>query len=110
VKDIGVKGALGWSVKTTQSFGRVRKADVYTKCNPSFFKNIISMMNFYYDPILGLQYDYLGELFNINLVNIPKDFNLDEFIKEWRRFASMSIMLIQYSSIEIVGQITQYKL
>ena len=68
------------------------------------------MMNFYYDPILGLQYNYLGELFIIDLANIPKDFTLDEFIKEWRRFESMSIMPIQYSSIEVVGQITQYKI
>ena len=67
-------------------------------------------MNYYYHPILGLQYDYLGELFIIDLANIPKDFTLDEFIKEWRRFESMSIMPIQYSSIEVVGQITQYKI
>jgi hypothetical protein len=68
------------------------------------------MMNFYYDPILGLQYDYLEELFSIDLIWIPKDLNLEEFIKEWRRFASLSIMPIQYSSVEIIGQITECKL
>lgn len=67
-------------------------------------------MNFYYDPILGLRYDYLGELFIIDLKYIPKDIDLDEFIKKWKKFASVDITPIEYSSVEIVGQITQYKL
>ena len=67
-------------------------------------------MNFYYDPILGLQYDCLGELFIIDLERIPQDLNLYEFIKEWKKFASVDITPIEYSSVEIVGQITQYKL
>jgi hypothetical protein len=29
-------------------------------------------MNFYYDPILGLQYDYLGDMFTIDVNYIPK--------------------------------------
>jgi hypothetical protein len=30
-------------------------------------------MNFYYDPILGLQYDYLGDMFTIDVNYIPKE-------------------------------------
>lgn len=68
------------------------------------------MMNFYYDPILGLQYNYLGELFIIDLNCIPQDINLEEFIKEWKKSASVSITPIQYSSVEIIGRITEYRL
>ena len=68
------------------------------------------MMNFYYDPILGLQYDCLGELFIIDLNCVPQNINLEEFIKECKKFASVGITPIQYSSVEIIGQITEYRL
>ena len=70
------------------------------------------MMNFYYDPILGLQYDYLGELFIIDLNCIPQDIKFDtdmcmKYIKQ------IGIQVLEPSSepcLEIVGQITEYKL
>ena len=69
-------------------------------------------MNFYYDPILGLQYNYLGELFNIDLACIPEniDFDADMWMKYVRQ---RGIHILEPSSepcVEIVGQITQYKL
>lgn len=70
------------------------------------------MMNFYYDPILGLQYTYLGELFSIDLRCMPEDVKFD--IEMWIKYAKeMSISILQPQTepcIEMVGQITQYKL
>lgn len=69
-------------------------------------------MNFYYDPILGLQYDYLGELFIIDLYCIPQDIKFDTDM--WMKYIKqIGIQVLEPSSepcVEIVGQITQYKL
>lgn len=35
------------------------------------------MINFYYDPILGLQYNNLGEFFTIDLECLPQDTKFD---------------------------------
>lgn len=41
-------------------------------------------MNFYYDPILGLQYTYLGDLFLIDIEAIPvSDSRVEEWIKKF---------------------------
>ena len=69
-------------------------------------------MNFYYDPILGLQYDYLGELFIIDLYCIPQNIKFDTDM--WMKYTKqIGIHVLEPSSktcVEIVGQITQYKL
>ena len=69
-------------------------------------------MNFYYDPILGLQYDYLGELFIIDLSCIPQDieFDTDMWMKYIRQVGIQITEPSSESCVEIVGQITQYKL
>ena len=69
-------------------------------------------MNFYYDPILGLQYDYLGELFIIDLNCIPQNIEFD--IEMWMKYIKqIGIQILESCSepyVEIIPQITQYKL
>ena len=43
-------------------------------------------MNFYYDPILGLQYTVLCFMLIVDIKDIPKDLNLEEFYKKWHYF------------------------
>ena len=73
-------------------------------------------MNFYYDPILGLQYTYLGDLFLIDIDAIPildfTNFNIEDWIKH---FPQMGVKLVdtteaQYPIIERVLNITEYRL
>lgn len=70
------------------------------------------MMNFYYDPILGLQYDYLGGLFSIDLNCIPKDIEFDtEYWIKYMKQIGIQIVEPNYEPcVEIIGQITEYKL
>jgi hypothetical protein len=69
-------------------------------------------MNFYYDPILGLQYDYLGGIIIFDIAQIPKDFDVLQYIEEWKN----SYELCWYSGIncypqlEVIPNITNYKL
>jgi hypothetical protein len=63
-------------------------------------------MNFYYDPIRGLQYTNLGELFLIDLNVIPNDFNVEKFIKEWQKWATFNWIPLKESQIRTVGRIT----
>lgn len=41
-------------------------------------------MDFYYDPILGLQYTNLGEFFTIDLECLPQDIKFDT--KLWMKY------------------------
>lgn len=71
------------------------------------------MLNFYYDPILGLQYTYLGELFSIDLECIPnKDVAFDTDM--WMKYIQqMGVQILEPSSepcVEIIGQITEYRI
>jgi hypothetical protein len=40
-------------------------------------------MNFYYDPILGLQYTAFGMCIEFDLKYIPSDLDVEKFITEW---------------------------
>ena len=67
------------------------------------------MINIYYDPILGMKYDYLGELFILYLECIPQ-FDTEQWMKYLKE---MRVQLLDFTSqpcCEIVGQITNYKL
>jgi len=68
------------------------------------------MMNFYYDPILGLKYEYLGELFIIDLECLPKDieFDSEQFLKYFRQTGVQLISSSKESSIEVLGRVTNY--
>lgn len=65
-------------------------------------------MNFYYDPILGLQYKCLGDLFIIDLECLPQDFKFDK--EEWLRLIrEMGVLPLESNrdwSVEIAGRIT----
>ena len=66
-------------------------------------------MNFYYDPILGLQYDYLGDFFIVDIASIP-EVSAEKMLK---LFDEMGIMIVDSSpkmDIQVIGNITEYKL
>jgi hypothetical protein len=69
-------------------------------------------MNYYYDPILGLQYDYLGELFLIDIDMLPQDteFNIEYWIKYINQTGVMLLDSVSSPIIERVLNITNYKL
>lgn len=70
------------------------------------------MMNFYYDPILGLQYTYLGALFTIDLKCLSEDIKFDtEMWMKYTKEIGISILQPQTEPcVEIIGQITNYML
>lgn len=53
-------------------------------------KRLNYKMNYYYDPILGLQYNYLGEYFIIDIEALPQ---FD--ISQWREY-------LQQTGIQII--------
>ena len=67
-------------------------------------------MNFYYDPILGLQYEYLGELFIIDLACLPKniEFDSEQFLKHLRQTGVQLTSSSKGSPIEVLERITNY--
>lgn len=69
-------------------------------------------MNYYYDPVLGLQYDYLGETFLIDIETLPPDIKFDT--KYWIDYINSIGLQIMESSgvpdIQIIPNITSYKL
>ena len=65
-------------------------------------------MNFYYDPILGLQYTDLGVYLEIDICTIPSDFNVEEFIKMWEYYSQETGILI--GNVKTWGEITDYNL
>lgn len=71
-------------------------------------------MNFYYDPILGLQYTYLGDLFLIDIEMLPQDFNMstEEILKYIRQIGIQLVDTTEpkYPIIEQVLNITEYRL
>jgi hypothetical protein len=64
------------------------------------------MLNFYYDPIIGLRYDFLGEMFLLDLNLLPaQEFNLERYIKI---FQETGVQF--YEPIELIVKITEYRL
>jgi len=67
-------------------------------------------MNFYYDTILGLQYDYIGDLFIIDIEMLPQDIRFDiEKLEQYLKQSSFQLM-DSIPSIQIIPNITNYKL
>lgn len=64
------------------------------------------MMNFYYHPILGLQYNYLGETIMFDISSLPYDLDPFEFVKVWREEYNR-VGVNFYPNVEIIGQITE---
>ena len=69
-------------------------------------------MNFYYCPLRGLQYTYLGDLIIFDIAAIPNDIKYDteKILKLAQEMGVMWYDATYAPSFEIVGQITQYKL
>lgn len=70
------------------------------------------MLNYYYDPILGLQYDYLGEIIILDIEAIPDDikFDIDQWIKYLKETKLYLLEATNTPAFEIVGKITDYQL
>jgi hypothetical protein len=66
-------------------------------------------MNYYYDPILGLQYTYLGNLFEINIEDIPQ-FDVEQWMSILKQTGIMIIDRTKQPVTERVFNITEYKL
>lgn len=70
-------------------------------------------MNFYYNPILGLQYTYLGDLFIIDIEMLPQNFNemtTEDIFKMFIQQKVQWVDSIESPFIEIVLNITEYRL
>lgn len=69
-------------------------------------------MNFYYDPILGLQYDCLGDYCIIDIEMLPQNIKFD--IEEWMKYLKdIKVQLydtVRSTPIEKILKITDYKL
>ena len=66
-------------------------------------------MNFYYDPILGLQYDYLGDFFIVDIASIP-ELDLKETLNLINRMGILIVDTYPKMDIQVIGNITEYKL
>lgn len=68
------------------------------------------MLNYYYHPILGLQYTYLGDLIIFDIETIPNDIKYDteKILKLAQEMGVMWYDATYTPSFEIVGQITEY--
>ena len=67
-------------------------------------------MNFYYDPILGLQYDYLGTFISLDISsvpNIPSEILLEMFMKQGEAFLDKAKVAYFEHNLQ---EITEYKL
>jgi len=69
-------------------------------------------MNFYYDPILGLQYTNLHPTIILDIAVIPKDLDIKQFLKEWQESYNLfwDTEINYYPQIEVIGNITEYRL
>ena len=65
------------------------------------------MMNFYYCPIRGLQYSYLGEFFMIDISVLPQELNTKDFLKTWQE-QRCQLGVDFTGGVEVVGNITNY--
>ena len=64
-------------------------------------------MNFYYDPILGLQYT-ATILYLIDLEMLPEKTDIDNFLKEWQKFQNyLGFIPSTHSCVEPILNITQ---
>ena len=69
-------------------------------------------MNYYYDPILGLQYTHLGNLFLIDIDALPKnfEFNAERWVKYIREMGVQPITQSEIPIVEQVLNITEYRI
>lgn len=65
-------------------------------------------MNFYYDPVLGLQYNSIRTIYIIDISVIPKNFNIEKFIQEWLKQSCKLTFEKTEPEIIYLEKITQY--
>ena len=65
------------------------------------------MMNFYYCPIRGLQYSYLGELYIVDISVLPQNIDIESFLKTWQE-QRCQLGVDFTGRVEVVGMITNY--
>lgn len=70
------------------------------------------MLNFYYDPILGLQYTYSEVLILFDIESIPNtiDFDTEQWIRFLKETEVQILNVSQTPNFSVIGQITEYKL
>lgn len=66
-------------------------------------------MNFYYHPILGLQYTSLGYFLEIDVCTIPEDLNIDEFITKWKYYNDTQGLMFT-DGVHIHSEMSNYDL
>jgi hypothetical protein len=66
-------------------------------------------MNFYYDPILGLQYDCLGDYFSIDLDALPQ-FDTEKWMEYLKDIKIQLYDTVCSTPVEKILKITDYKL
>jgi hypothetical protein len=66
-------------------------------------------MNYYYDPILGLQYNFLPDFFIINIDAIPK-LNNEDWLKLLEETCVFPTEPFPGNSVEYIFKITDYRL
>lgn len=68
-------------------------------------------MNFYYDPILGLQYTNLDSAIILDIEAIPPSlFDFEKWMWYLKEMGVGMFQPLEDCSVEITGQITEYKL
>jgi hypothetical protein len=64
-------------------------------------------MNFYYDPILGLQYTCLGAIFEIDIATIPEEYTFEDYAKICKRYYEQGFI---FGNVNTWMNITDYNL
>ena len=66
-------------------------------------------MNYYYDPILGLKYTYLGETVILDIDCVPK-FDIEQWFKYYEEFGIQLYSSFSQPCVEIFCKITNYNI
>jgi len=69
------------------------------------------ILNFYYHPILGLQYTCLDDLFEIDIAMIPQEFDVEKIITIMKQTGVQFVNSereVPYTPIQQILQITNY--
>mgnify|MGYP001195806045 CR=1 FL=1 len=64
-------------------------------------------MNFYYDTILGLQYDYIEDLIIVDLECLP-EISVEEWLEKLKDISILPSTFL--NCMQIIPEITNYKL
>jgi NTP pyrophosphatase (non-canonical NTP hydrolase) len=74
--------------------------------NGQFLKRL--SMNYYYDPLLGLQYNFIGNWIVMNIEALPKDLEFD--VTLWKKYINQKGISFLTTKPEELVKITDYML